>query len=208
MATGASTFSPESNASIVHWTGAPVTITKNEKMIFSMTNGDVDVYGYFDEVGVADDEFRLRFDSQESGKPSIFNDTSTDTTPGTGGAAFQLVGATNYAKNFDAGDVISSSLDFNTSNTLLNFSDGINDAEWAVGSSGYLGLRMDLDSGEYYGWAEIEYPTDSSLVLKDFAYEDTGASIIAGAIPEPNTMALILSILAGSAALYTRRHRD
>jgi hypothetical protein len=48
-----------------------------------------------------------------------------------------------------------------------------------------------------------------SLTLYGFAYDNTGASIAAGAgaVPEPATTGLIGALLAGSAAAFEARRR-
>jgi hypothetical protein len=40
------------------------------------------------------------------------------------------------------------------------------------------------------------------------AYDDSGASILAGQVPEPAEAALLASLLAGSAVLFARRRRQ
>lgn len=87
----------------------------------------------------------------------------------------------------------------------------------ANGTEGYLGFRFDADGNGpgnnfNYGWAKISYNSNKSLTLYDFAYESSGAPIIAGAgavvVPEPAAFATIAGLLTGSAALLQRRRKQ
>jgi hypothetical protein len=87
-----------------------------------------------------------------------------------------------------------------------------NDANWAPGSSGYLGFSFIDGAVTDYGWARVSFNADFSVTLHDFAYEASGASILAGdtgvsAIPEPSTYAAFVGLIAGAVALNNRRRR-
>ena len=82
---------------------------------------------------------------------------------------------------------------------------------WTAGTTGYMGLRLDLGGGNYdYGWAKLDYkPDGSTMKFTDFAFETTpNTSLLAGVteVPEPKTSALIL-LAAGAlgTAAYRRR---
>jgi hypothetical protein len=62
-------------------------------------------------------------------------------------------------------------------------------------------------SSKYYGWADITFNAASgSIVLNNFAYNNTpNASITPGAVPEPTT--ILLLALGGTATLLARRRR-
>ncbi|MBU0606960.1 MAG: PEP-CTERM sorting domain-containing protein, partial [Armatimonadetes bacterium] len=68
-----------------------------------------------------------------------------------------------------------------------------------------VGLRMQNGSDSYYGWAELEL---GSLTLNDAAFNDvSGGSIYPGQVPEPSSLLLMLSGLAGLEALRRRRRK-
>lgn len=65
----------------------------------------------------------------------------------------------------------------------------------------YGGIRLDTGN---YGWAQLSFDSvNNTVTLVDFAYEDTGSAIAAGAVPEPSTLAALL--LAGSTLAFRRR---
>jgi len=75
---------------------------------------------------------------------------------------------------------------------------------WNDVTNKYLGFEMmDDDSNLFYGWIRLDADSQNNITLVDYAYEDVpGASISAGAIPEPST-ALLLGL--GLVGLATRR---
>jgi hypothetical protein len=80
------------------------------------------------------------------------------------------------------------------------------ESHWNAGSDGYFGYRFNPSgSQEVYGWAHVVISPDRTLMtLVDWAYENTGAPINAGAIPEPTT-SLLLAVSLTVAALWRRR---
>lgn len=79
-----------------------------------------------------------------------------------------------------------------------------------VGTGGYVGLEWDIGGGDVrYGWARVDVTPDNNgtVTLFSFAYEATpNTPIVAGAIPEPTTLAL-LAAGGGALALNRRRKR-
>lgn len=78
-----------------------------------------------------------------------------------------------------------------------------------VGQEGYLGFRFttDASAGPYYGWMRVVFTNDAvGGLIKDWSYDDSGASITVpvAATPEPSRM---LFILLGGMSLCFRRRR-
>ncbi|BBO31336.1 PEP-CTERM sorting domain-containing protein [Lacipirellula parvula] len=77
-----------------------------------------------------------------------------------------------------------------------------------VGTDKYVGLKWDIGGGNFsFGWARIDVSAanNGTATLLSYAYESTpNASIIAGAVPEPSTLAL-LAAGGGAVALQRRR---
>ena len=100
------------------------------------------------------------------------------------------------------------------------------DGDWKAGDTGYLGLEITSGGTTLYGWAHVTLnslppaptvppagteavgtnATTGYFTLLGYAYDDSGASIAAGAVPEPkSTVALLVAGAAGAAALHRRR---
>ena len=80
--------------------------------------------------------------------------------------------------------------------------------QWAGGSNGYFGFRFNpTGATNLYGWGRLSISGNGQIMkLLDWAYEDTGAPILAGAtaVPEAELAALVMAGLS-SAALRRRR---
>ena len=84
---------------------------------------------------------------------------------------------------------------------------------WATGQDGTTGnipfkFRKNVaPTATYYGWANITYnDVAHTLVLNNFAYNDTpNASITPGVVPEPSSMLLLA--MGGTTVLAARRRR-
>lgn len=90
--------------------------------------------------------------------------------------------------------------------------------QWTKGcDKGFFGFSFELEKQSdsatsagttVYGWAEVERLTYNQGKLIGWAYEDSGDPIQvgdAGAIPEPNTFALLALGAAGVTALRRRK---
>lgn len=70
-------------------------------------------------------------------------------------------------------------------------------------TNGYLGLRFFMGGITNYGWASVTVSTDmKQYTIHQFAYENSGADIQAGVIPEPNSLSLLA---LGAAGLFAFR---
>jgi hypothetical protein len=81
---------------------------------------------------------------------------------------------------------------------------------WTPPMRGYLGLRIQLNNNTHYGWADVTLNKTGadaySNTLHAYAYNDApNQPIVAGAIPEPTTAALLVAGAAGASALRRRR---
>ena len=118
-------------------------------------------------------------------------------TPGTGAVATALA----------AGTVISSAGQFNQFQTLGTSFQG--------GGSNYLGFRFqnEVTGAQNYGWLLISSTATTGFpaAILGYAYENTGASIMAGqttAVPEPSTYAMFGLAFACAAGLSAWRRRQ
>jgi hypothetical protein len=79
------------------------------------------------------------------------------------------------------------------------------------GSKAYAGLEFVTNPGGgqtvQFGWVELSYNVDQTVTLYGFAYDNSGAAIAAGAVPEPAEDAALGALLAGCAAAYAARRR-
>ena len=73
------------------------------------------------------------------------------------------------------------------------------------GHDAYLGIEITMPDGIHYGYIRLEVGSFSTLgIIKSYAFETTpGVPIIAGSVPEPGRIGLILGALL--AALLVRR---
>jgi len=79
---------------------------------------------------------------------------------------------------------------------------GLGMGQFQPGTDGYVGFRL---NGSQYGWARVKFTLDDpGAIIYDWAYDDSGAAIAAGAVPEPGRSTLILLALTLT-ALRRRR---
>ena len=79
-----------------------------------------------------------------------------------------------------------------------------------AGSTDIFGFRFISNNGgdpaqDLFGWARISIAAAGNGNIVDWAYENTGASITAGAVPEPSSLGLLAAGTAGLAQWRRRR---
>ena len=98
-------------------------------------------------------------------------------------------------------------------NSASKYNASVGSNLWTSSQTAYVGLVLaDELSNTNYGWIALDYVANGSattLTVSGFAFEDTpGSPIIAGAIPEPSTYALLaLAGLFGAAVWHHRRRQ-
>jgi hypothetical protein len=120
---------------------------------------------------------------------------------------------TNYVGAVPFGESIGSGDGFQTdSPAFLN--DTTSNSDFVVSdpaSVQYIGVEFGSPiTGFDYGWIGFEVTDDSSLadlsgIVTGYAYDDSGAAIPAGAVPEPTSLALLAMGAAGLMAYRGRR---
>ncbi|HWL53396.1 MAG TPA: PEP-CTERM sorting domain-containing protein [Chthoniobacteraceae bacterium] len=195
---------------IISYTGSPLTITgTSNKITFSLISGQTVIEPVATTPSSIDTpQFSLGY------LPPPANDP---TKPILTGTAVQPDASVLHSDDFlvllNAGDSVGS--------TSGNYKGNANSAylwkpvgsgsegPWVPGTTGYAGLQFtnSVTSEINYGWALITHGVDDSLTLVSFAYDSSGASIVAGAIPEPSAWALILGGGTLAAAACRKRRR-
>lgn len=134
-------------------------------------------------------------------------------------AAFQpaRVGISNEdaVVRLNSGDTIGGSLIYSSgeggSGDVGHEHLGLDTDQFAVGVSGYLGFKFTTNSsaGPYYGWMRLTFTNNTAgAEITDWAWDDTGGSILAGAglaVPEPSRVIMVLGSLG---ILFCRRKRE
>ena len=79
---------------------------------------------------------------------------------------------------------------------------------WQPNLTGYLGVEFQIKGNAHYGWIRLStlpFPTANGGTIHDWAYNSIpGEFILAGQVPEPGTVALLL---AGGGFLWWRAKR-
>lgn len=99
--------------------------------------------------------------------------------------------------NLATGYIISGGRNFATyANPIINGNFSLQNG-FSSGVEGIFGFKFNPGGTVLYGWAKVTMiPATNTLTVSEWAYEDTGASIPAGVVPEPATTAAGLGVLA------------
>lgn len=122
----------------------------------------------------------------------------------------------SYALRLTGGETIGSGGSFNSYAFFNNtygggfFPPGFGLGDWSPGDRGFVGLRLTISGMDRFGWADVMFNNyngsgSGAFTLFGYAYENDGSPIAAGAIPEPSSIALLITGAAGVAALKKRR---
>lgn len=81
---------------------------------------------------------------------------------------------------------------------------GVGAGQFQPNTDGYIGFRL---NGTNYGWMRVSFTFDEpGALIRDWAYDNSGASISAGAVPEPSR-AMLLFVGMGGIMIRRRRTR-
>lgn len=79
-------------------------------------------------------------------------------------------------------------------------------AQFNNASNAYLGLSFASGANLYYGWVRVSVNNAAgTFVVHDWAYENNGGGIAAGAVPAPGPLALLAAGAAGLSRLRGRK---
>ena len=136
----------------------------------------------------ATDNFKLYAGPDQKDSPTF--KVSLGATSESGG------GVTTEAARYD---VINANNTFRGENNVIQMDPGQH----------YYGLS--INDGAMYGWVSMLNSGDGVGSVQEWAYENSGESIVVGAIPEPATTVTVTAaaaaLLAGSAAIWNRRRQ-
>lgn len=145
---------------------------------------------------------RVSNDADENGSVASWQPVRTGT--GNEDAILNL----SFGQTIDAG-TSSYSTGYGASG-LTNPHIGVGAGQFSDGGSGYIGFSLVIDDpygpgdATVYGWARVTFQDGTGTgILHEWAYEDTGAAINVGVVPEPS--GAILAMIGATLGLLRRR---
>lgn len=191
MLLAAGAAAPAANATIVHWEGSGVRDTGNLAPSGSTVGLEIGTqfgsgaYGFVQGIGAL---------SLPSDSLAGFFREATAPTVGLVGGEFDPPGGKLVFAVSSTGASPSHNATFSNDNLFaFSFTSGAVNGGSAV-----------------YGWAQLDAPSSdpfAGATIVAWAYDDTGASIQLGAIPEPSNIALLAAGAVGGIACF-HRHRN
>ncbi len=189
------------NGAVVYYNGAAMTGSVGQTLYWDpihMTAG----------VGSVTDGFRIK-NVNSSYVYTVRNNATIYTSLG-------VMAGSNVPAKLDVGATIDVSTAWFSNTWTYMQKSGWTTAQspWATGqdgTTGYIAFKFHYDTAptdNYYGWANITYnDVANTIVLNNFAYNDTpNASILGGSVvPEPSSMMLLA--MGGTTVLAARRRR-
>lgn len=123
--------------------------------------------------------------------------------------AFETSGGTRFLEDLSLWDEVGTTQAYNGQAYLVR--NGDFHPDWAVGQTALVGFTFEAGgTATQYGWVRLTFDSNTSASIDQWAYDDTGAPIAAGVIPEPGTALLLgagLAILGGACSRRRDRHR-
>jgi len=150
--------------------------------------------------------------------PTNFTGVSVSVDGGTINPFFGGVGVANDANfqpvrtgtggldpivNLAAGSTVDGSSVYSTGAGGSFTHEGTGSGQFTAGTEGYLGMQL---SGSNYGWMRVVFTNNTSgAVIKDWAYDNSGAAIIVGNITQsaPSAGAQTVTLSSGSGQSFT-----
>lgn len=82
-------------------------------------------------------------------------------------------------------------------------------AQFNTVNGAYLGLSFASGSNVFYGWVRVTIDNQSgTFIVNDWAYENTGAGIAAGAVPAPGALGLLAAGASGLGLMRGRKRQS
>jgi MYXO-CTERM domain-containing protein len=174
------------NAAIVHWADANLTIPNTIDGLY---------------INVETRATGSSGGSTAGWDINPYSSTSLTFFNASGAGVFRLPGATSPS-NVPVGTMIDSTGAYAGGAASTSSAVGA----WVLNGSNYFGFRfVAADGGTKYGWGRFVIGAalnGADRMIAELAYEDSGAGIMAGAVPAPGAVALL-----GLAGLAGRRRR-
>ena len=177
--------------------GVYFDIDTNTVTLFPTAGSDLNI---FDVYGIATyNNQKVFYHSVSFFGPRTTGNNSLATLSTTSGDTIRLAAGVAISSTPPSGSVFGRQNDL--VNRFYNYSTGAPTGaftgQWTSGGTGYIGFKFVAANGQTdYGWMRISIdPTlflnqQNSAVVIDWAYNNTGAPIMAGQIPEPSSLAL------------------